>query len=83
MAASLSAHTLVGELHESTGRISELVAAIKDYTLLVTDYAGLPSTTFPNNPPPAYPQLDEVYYYLAYEYEQANDTANARRVYDS
>jgi signal transduction histidine kinase len=32
VAASLTAHTLVGELHESTGRISELVAAIKDYT---------------------------------------------------
>ena len=38
-------------------------------------------TTFPQNPPPAYPRLDEVYYYLAYEYEQAGDTANARRVY--
>jgi signal transduction histidine kinase len=32
VAASLTAHTLVGELHESTARISELVAAIKDYT---------------------------------------------------
>jgi signal transduction histidine kinase len=32
VAASLTAHTLVGELHESTMRISELVAAIKDYT---------------------------------------------------
>ena len=42
---------------------------------------GQPSTTFPPNPPPAYPQLDEVFYYLAYEYEQANDNANARRVY--
>ena len=30
---------------------------------------------------PNYPQLDEVLYYLAYEYEQANDNANARRVY--
>jgi tetratricopeptide (TPR) repeat protein len=56
-------------------------AAIKYYNLLVTDYNGSPSNTFANNPPPAYPQLDEVYYYLAYEYEQANDTANARRVY--
>ncbi len=37
--------------------------------------------TFPQNPPPAYPHLDEVYYYLAYEYEQSGDTANARRVY--
>jgi signal transduction histidine kinase len=32
VAASISAHSLVGELHESTARISELVGAIKDYT---------------------------------------------------
>jgi tetratricopeptide (TPR) repeat protein len=30
---------------------------------------------------PNYPQLDEVLYYLAYEYEQANDYNNARKVY--
>jgi hypothetical protein len=56
-------------------------AAISYYTLLVSDYSGQPSTTFPQNPPPAYPLLDEVYYYLAYEYEQGGDTVNARRVY--
>ena len=56
-------------------------AAIRYYSLLVDDYSGQPSTTFPQNPPPAYAGLDEVYYYLAYEYEQAGDTANARRVY--
>jgi tetratricopeptide (TPR) repeat protein len=56
-------------------------AAISYYTTLVTDYSGQPSDHFQQNPPPAYPQLDEVYYYLAYEYEQAGDTANARRVY--
>ena len=56
-------------------------AAINYYTVLVTDYSGQPSTTFATNPPPAYPLLDEVYYYLAYEYEQAGDTGNARRVY--
>jgi tetratricopeptide (TPR) repeat protein len=56
-------------------------AAVSYYTMLVTDYSGQPSQTFPSNPPPAYPLLDEVYYYLAYEYEQAGDTANARRVY--
>jgi tetratricopeptide (TPR) repeat protein len=55
--------------------------AIQYYTMLVNDYAGQPSQTFPSNPPPPYPLLDEVYYYLAYEYEQSNDTANARRVY--
>jgi len=32
VAASITAHSLVGELHESTARISELVGAIKDYT---------------------------------------------------
>jgi tetratricopeptide (TPR) repeat protein len=56
-------------------------AAIANYTMLVEDYAGQPSPRFATNPPPAYPVLDEVYYYLAYEYEQASDTANARRVY--
>ncbi len=30
---------------------------------------------------PNYQQLDEVLYYLAYEYEQANDNKNARAVY--
>jgi tetratricopeptide (TPR) repeat protein len=30
---------------------------------------------------PQYPLLDEVLYYLAYEYEQSNDLQNARRVY--
>ncbi len=56
-------------------------AAIKYYSNLVTDYSGQASSNFPQNPPPADPRLDEVYYYLAYEYEQAGDTANARRVY--
>jgi tetratricopeptide (TPR) repeat protein len=55
--------------------------AIDYYTLLTTEYAGDPSATFPSNPPASYPNLDEVYYYLAYAYEQAADTANARRVY--
>ena len=30
---------------------------------------------------PSYKQLDEVLYYLAYEYEQAEDLVNARKVY--
>src|SRR5207244_9812548 len=42
--------------------------AEKYYTLITTDY-------------PNYPQLDEVLYYLAYEYEQANDNGNARKIY--
>src|SRR5580704_1044743 len=64
-----------------TTREKSRKAAIRYYSLLVDDYSGQPSTTFPQNPPPAYAGLDEVYYYLAYEYEQSGDTANARRVY--
>jgi Tetratricopeptide repeat len=30
---------------------------------------------------PNYPKLDEVLYYLAFEYERAQDTANARKIY--
>jgi len=39
-------------------------------------YYGLIKNEYPN-----YSKLDEVLYYLAYEYEQANDNANARKVY--
>ena len=42
--------------------------AIELYTLLATDY-------------PTHPLLDEILYYLAYEYEQAGDLKNARTVY--
>jgi TolA-binding protein len=42
--------------------------AVDYYTMVVNDY-------------PNYPALDEVLYYLAYEYEQAQDNNNARRVY--
>jgi tetratricopeptide (TPR) repeat protein len=42
--------------------------AIQNYSLIVNDY-------------PNYQALDEVLYYLAYEYEQANDLKNARAVY--
>ncbi len=42
--------------------------AIENYTLIANDY-------------PTYGQLDEVLYYLAYEYEQASDLKNARSVY--
>src|SRR5262249_7687152 len=42
--------------------------AIEYYTLLKTGY-------------PNYSQMDEVLYYLAYEYEQAQDLNNARKVY--
>ncbi len=42
--------------------------AIGYYTILANDY-------------PNYPTLDEVLYYLAYEYEQASDYKNARAIY--
>ncbi|AKU99978.1 TPR domain protein, putative component of TonB system [Labilithrix luteola] len=42
--------------------------AIDYYSTIVTDY-------------PTYQALDEVLYYLAYEYEQASDLKNARSVY--
>jgi hypothetical protein len=49
--------------------------------MLITDYSGHPSQTFPSAPPPAYSHLDEAAYYLAYEHERAGDLPNARRVY--
>ncbi len=42
--------------------------AIKFYTVMKKDY-------------PNYSKIDEVLYYLAYEYEQAGDLDNARKVY--
>jgi tetratricopeptide (TPR) repeat protein len=42
--------------------------AIDNYSIIVNEY-------------PNYGQLDEVLYYLAYEYEQASDLKNARSVY--
>jgi TolA-binding protein len=41
---------------------------VDNYTLIINQY-------------PNYGLLDEVLYYLAYEYEQSNDLVNARRVY--
>lgn len=41
---------------------------VDNYTLIINQY-------------PNYGLLDEVLYYLAYEYEQSNDLNNARRVY--
>ena len=43
-------------------------SAIAYYTLMKTDY-------------PDYSKLDEVLYYLAYEYEQGGDLKNARAIY--
>lgn len=44
------------------------VNAQKYYSLIKTEY-------------PNYSKLDEVLYYLAYEYEQSNDNQNARKIY--
>jgi tetratricopeptide (TPR) repeat protein len=55
--------------------------AIRYYATLLAEYSGQPSPTFPSSPPPAYAQLDEAAYYLAYEHEQAGDLPNARRAY--
>ncbi len=44
--------------------------------LKAEQYYGLIKNEYPN-----YPQLDEVLYYLAYEYEQAQDFTTARKVY--
>ncbi len=45
-------------------------SAIQRYTTITTDF-------------PTYPQLDEVRYYLGYEYEQSGDLTGARRTYFS
>jgi hypothetical protein len=56
-------------------------AAIDYYRLLVSEYSGTPSKTFPANPPAAYAQLEEVYYCLAVEYEYAGNAAAACSTY--
>ena len=48
--------------------VARRAQAEKYYQLIKTEY-------------PNYPQLDEVLYYLAYEYEQANENDKARQVY--
>lgn len=65
----------------TTTMVESRKAGIRHYTTLVTDYSGNPLQGCGNNAPGVYPALDEAYYYLAYEYEQAGDTANARKVY--
>ncbi len=66
------------KMKDSTARAAALKAkkieqaarknAIKYYTLMKNSY-------------PNYSKIDEVLYYLAYEYEQAKDLTNARKVY--
>jgi hypothetical protein len=55
-------------------------AASNYYQLLITEYAGSPSKSFPTAPPPAYPKLDEVTFSLALEHRQAQDLSSCRRV---
>jgi len=54
------------ELRAAVGRARS--AAEKYYRLIVDEY-------------PSYAELDKVLYYLAYEYEQAKDSPNARKSY--
>jgi TolA-binding protein len=54
-------------------------AAIKHYGTLKTDYAKYCET--PDAKPGYRGCIDEVLYYLAYEYEQAGDFDNARKAY--
>jgi hypothetical protein len=55
--------------------------AIAYWSMLIREYSGAPSPTFPEDPPPAYPGLETAYYCLAYEYEDAGASAEARRAY--
>ena len=55
--------------------------AIAYWNVLIQEYSGVPSTTFPRDPPAAYGHLDAIYGWLAYEYEDAGAFADARRAY--
>jgi tetratricopeptide (TPR) repeat protein len=63
---------LAGDLHRESDAgavmIGARAAAMKYYDSIIRDY-------------PSYPQIDEVFYYLAYEYEQADDLPHARMAY--
>ena len=56
-------------------------AAIKYYTLLKNQYPKWCQTTNAQDPTKSTGCTDEVLYYLAYEYEQANQLDPARKVY--
>jgi tetratricopeptide (TPR) repeat protein len=61
------------KFRNDAAQATKIVAAARDkaiayYTMMKTDY-------------PNYSKLDEVLYYLAYEYEQKGDYKNARTVY--
>jgi TolA-binding protein len=56
-------------------------AAIKYYTNLKTQYRKWCQTANPSDPTKSTGCIDEILYYLAYEYEQASDLDNARKVY--
>ena len=56
-------------------------AAIKYYTNLKDQYPKWCQSNDASDPTKSTGCVDEVLYYLAYEYEQANDLDNARKVY--
>jgi tetratricopeptide (TPR) repeat protein len=62
------AHDAYRESDAGAVMLRARAAAVSYYGVIVHDY-------------PKYSQLDEVFYYLAYEYEQADDTAHARKAY--
>lgn len=55
--------------------------AIRFYSVLIAEYSGDPSATFPSSPPRPYHALDEVTYYRALEYERAGDDDSALHAY--
>lgn len=63
----------VAKLQQQQQQATKILAAARKKAI---DYYTLIKDGYPN-----YSQLDEVIYYLAYEYEQATDFANARKVY--
>jgi TolA-binding protein len=54
---------------------------VKDYRMLLNEYAGATSPRFPSDPPPAYERLDEVRYLLARELDRGGDVAKAAALY--
>jgi TolA-binding protein len=76
----------VAGLQSEAGKADKILvaarqAAIKYYTLLKTQYPKWCQTTNASDPTKSTGCTDEVLYYLAYEYEQANQLDQARKVY--
>src|SRR5262249_16326669 len=72
-AAKQSAPSNVANLQKSVQQATQIMAAARKKAI---DYYTLLKNGYPN-----YSQMDEVLYYLAYEYEQGQDYANPRKAY--